>query len=213
MPGRAAPDPNSDEIIPANEIEVGMGIHNEPGSHRVTATLPELVKTMLGQMLDQEDEDRAFTPITSSDEVVLFINNLGGVSMLEIAGITAEVSKQLKSSYGLTPVRTISGTFLTSLNGLGFSISVMKLTDTGLGAGKSMLELLDAPAEAVGWAAPTRKGTWDAFEAGTVVTEETENAEEFRPGNLQSMSFDQNHRLPHILPNLPPSPYSLLINN
>ena len=162
VPGREVPDPNSDEFIPTEEIEVGMGIHNEPGSHRVSASLPELIKIILAQMLDPNDKDRHYTEINKGDKIILFMNNLGGVSMLELAGITAEISKQLKEDWGLTPVRTISGTFLTSLNGMGFSASLLKLSDTGLGPGKSMLELLDLPAEAVGWAAPIPKSTWDA---------------------------------------------------
>ena len=165
VPGRDKP--NSDEIIPTEEIEIGMGIHNEPGSHRVKATLPELVKTMLAQMLDHNDKDRNYANITKNDKTVLLINNLGGVSNLEIGGIVAEVHKQMKEDYGIVPVRVIAGTFITSLNGLGFSASVLKLEDTGLGAGKSMLELLDAPAEAFGWAAATQTSTWEADNSAT----------------------------------------------
>ncbi|KAK5060142.1 hypothetical protein LTR84_010026 [Exophiala bonariae] len=167
VPGRAVPDPNSDEIIPTTEIEVGMGIHNEPGSHRVTATLPELIKVILGQMLDPNDKDRYFVDIKKGDKFVLFINNLGGVSMLELAGILAEIHKQLKEDWDIVPVRVIAGTFLTSLNGMGFSASLLKLEDTGLGSGKSMLELLDAPSEAVGWAAAISTSTWDADNTAT----------------------------------------------
>jgi triose/dihydroxyacetone kinase / FAD-AMP lyase (cyclizing) len=144
-----------------------MGIHNEPGSQRVKSTLPQLVKTMLAQMLDPNDKDRHYVDITKDDKTVLLINNLGGVSNLEIGGIVAEVHKQLKEDYGIVPVRVIAGTFITSLNGLGFSASVLKLEDTGLGAGKSMLELLDAPAEAFGWAAATQTETWNADNSAT----------------------------------------------
>ncbi|OAL33258.1 dihydroxyacetone kinase [Fonsecaea nubica] len=168
VPGREKPDPNSDEIIPTEEIEIGMGIHNEPGSHRVSATLPELIKTMLAQMLDPNDKDRHYVDIKKNDKTVLLINNLGGVSNLEIGGILAEVHKQLKEDWGIVPVRVIAGTFITSLNGLGFSASILKLEDTGLGPGKSMLELLDAPAEAFGWAAATRTSTWEADNTATM---------------------------------------------
>jgi triose/dihydroxyacetone kinase / FAD-AMP lyase (cyclizing) len=116
---------------------------------------------MLAQLLDPNDKDRHYVDITSSDKVVLFVNNLGGVSMLEIGGIVTELIKQMKDTYSLTPVRVIAGTFLTSLNGLGFSASILKLEDTGLGDGKSMLELLDYPAEAYGWAAPIPTATWE----------------------------------------------------
>lgn len=184
VPGRAVPDASSDEHIPQEEIEVGMGIHNEPGSHRVSASLPELIKILLSQMLDPNDKDRAFVPISESDKVVLFINNLGGVSMLELGGITTEVTLQLKKHYNLTPVRTISGSFLTSLNGMGFSVSILKLSDTGLGSGKSMLELLDLPAEAIGWAAPIQPSTWNADNTSTMDNKPASGSGDAKPSNL-----------------------------
>lgn len=151
-------------------MEVGMGIHNEPGSHRMKgASLEDLIKTMLKQLLDENDTDRAFIKRQPDDKFVLLINNLGGVSTLELSGITDEVSTQLARDYNIKPVRTIQGTFLTSLNGLGFSISLLRLVDTGLGPGKSLLELLDAPAEAVGWAAPIQTSTWDSHSSDAPV--------------------------------------------
>lgn len=109
VPGRAAPDPNSAESLRADEVEVGMGIHNEPGSGRAKVELPELVGKMLAQLLDPNDKDRAFLNV-NSNEVVLLVNNLGGVSVLELGGITAEVVKQL-GSWGIEPVRILSGTY------------------------------------------------------------------------------------------------------
>ncbi|KAI1907362.1 dihydroxyacetone kinase Dak1 [Ophidiomyces ophidiicola] len=161
VPGRVVPNPSSTDMVPNNEIEVGMGIHNEPGSHRIQATLEMLIQTMLKQLLDQTDQDRAFLQWEPSDKFVLFINNLGGVSTLELSGITAEVMLQLEKEYKIKPIRLIQGTFLTSLNGMGFSISLLRVFDTGLGPEKSLLDLLDAPAEAVGWAAPIKKSTWE----------------------------------------------------
>jgi dihydroxyacetone kinase len=116
---------------------------------------------MLAQMLDPSDKDRNFLNVSKEDKTVLLINNLGGVSPLELGGITTEVCDQLASAYGIVPARVLSGTFMTSLNGLGFSISLLKLVDTGLGSGSSILELLDAPAEAVGWTPSVKTRTWD----------------------------------------------------
>lgn len=155
VPGR---DAGGEEELKQEEVEIGMGIHNEPGSEKTTADLKGIVETMLRYMLDQEDKDRAFLNVSSQDETVLLVNNLGGVSVLEMGGITNEVVSQLSQNYGIKPVRIISGTFMTSLNGLGFSLSILKLQDTGLS--KSMLELLDAPAEASGWAAAVKPSTW-----------------------------------------------------
>ena len=160
VPGRAPPDLKSDEVIATGEVEIGMGIHNEPGSGRVVADLPVLVTKMLKQLLDCEDEDRAFLRV-NSNEVVLLINNLGGVSVLEMGGITAEVVGQLGKDYNINPVRVFAGTYMTSLNGIGFSISILNVVNTNIG-GPSMVQLLDDPSEAAGWTAPIRKETWEA---------------------------------------------------
>ncbi|CAG7993951.1 unnamed protein product [Penicillium salamii] len=180
VPGRGVPE----ETIPHGEVEVGMGIHNEPGSHRTKFNLVGLVQGMLLQLLDHNDPDRCYVTRKPEDQFVLLINNLGGVSPLELAGITDEVYRQLKSDYQVNMVRVIQGTFLTSLNGLGFSISLMKLVDAGFGTGKSMLELLDAPAEAVGWSAPINTSTWDNRNDNPVELKDSNLAEAIH-GNLQ----------------------------
>ncbi|EAW17532.1 putative dihydroxyacetone kinase (DakA) [Aspergillus fischeri NRRL 181] len=181
IPGRGVPE----DTIPDGEVEVGMGIHNEPGSHRMKFSLPEVIKTMLLQMLDHNDPDRAFLTHQRGDEFVLLINNLGGVSTLELSGITDEVYRQLTKDFSIKPVRIIQGTFLTSLNGLGFSVSLLKLADTGLGPGKSMLELLDAPAEAVGWSAPIRTATWEAHQSDAPVEVKSTKLAEDQPSNIK----------------------------
>jgi triose/dihydroxyacetone kinase / FAD-AMP lyase (cyclizing) len=188
VPGREV----SSEYVPEDEVEVGMGIHNEPGSHRMkSSSLPELVKTMLLQLLDHTDADRGWLKREAGDKFVLLVNNLGSVSTLELSGITAEVSLQLAKDYDIKPVRTLQGTYLTSLNGLGFSISLLRLADTGLGAGKSLLELLDTPTEAVGWAAPISKATWDKHASdGPVELKKVALAHD-QPSNLKGMLFSQ----------------------
>ncbi|SLM39256.1 dihydroxyacetone kinase [Lasallia pustulata] len=162
VPGRAVEEAKEEEErLALGWVEIGMGIHNEPGCEKVQEDLPGLVKKMLAQMLDPNDKDRAYVNIQKSDDTVLLINNFGGVSNLELGAITTEVVTQLREDYGLKPVRTIAGTLNGSLNGLGFSVSILKLRDTGLGAGKSMLELLDAPAEAIGWPRSMSTETWE----------------------------------------------------
>lgn len=158
IPGQSIPELES---IQNDEVELGAGIHNEPGSQRVKSSLVDVVSTMLRQLLDKNDTDRAYISYDKGDSFVLLINNLGGVSPLELSGITSEVHRQLQLDYhSLKVVRVIQGTFLTSLNSLGFSISLLMIADTGLGEGRSMLNLLDAPSEAVGWSAPIATSTW-----------------------------------------------------
>jgi dihydroxyacetone kinase len=61
--------------------------------------------------------------------------------------------------YQIDPKRIYSGTFMTSLNGNGFSISLLRIADTGLGAGRDMISLLDAAHETLGWAPSIRPST------------------------------------------------------
>ncbi|KIE00537.1 dihydroxyacetone kinase, partial [Metarhizium majus ARSEF 297] len=180
VPGRAV-DAQDDKLA-RGEAEIGMGIHNEPGSERAKLDLPRLVGKMLAQLLDSGDKDRAFLNV-NSNEVVLMINNLGGVSVLEMGGITTEVVTQLDSKYGIHPVRIITGTFMTSLNGLGFSISLLNVVNTDIG-GPGMIELLDAGAEVTGWSAPIRKETWEAKNTATR-TEERGQGEQVKPSGLR----------------------------
>ena len=157
VPGR---EKSEDKINSGDEVEIGMGIHNEEGFGRVTTDLPGLVKTVLAQLLDPGDKDRAFVTISSSDATVLMVNNLGGVSPLELGAITEVVCEHLRKDYGIQPVRVLSGTYMTSLNGLGFSVSILKLSDTGLGAGYSMLDFVDASTGATAWPATIPASAW-----------------------------------------------------
>lgn len=83
--------------IDGDELELGMGIHNEPGCRKVKPlpSLQSLVKEMLGQCLDSNDKERGFVDFSHLDQVVLLLNNLGGLSPLELGGVLQEVNKQL----------------------------------------------------------------------------------------------------------------------
>ncbi|KAF5024881.1 hypothetical protein F66182_3039 [Fusarium sp. NRRL 66182] len=179
VPGRKV---DSEGSLAADEAELGMGIHNEPGSGREKADLPDLVGKMLKQLLDTTDKDRAFVNVNSK-EVVLLINNLGGVSVLELGGITAEVVSQLESKYGIRPLRILSGTFMTSLNGLGFSISLLNIVSPDFEA-PGMIELLDAPSEVVGWSTPIQTSTWEAKNTNTR-TDRAGATQDVKPSGLK----------------------------
>jgi len=97
VPGRAITADEDEGALKPDEIEIGMGIHNEQGYKRVkTPELPELVRILLDQLLSKEDKDRNYLEdVENIEGWVLMLNNLGGVSPLEMGAITAEVSKQL----------------------------------------------------------------------------------------------------------------------
>ncbi|CCX12056.1 Similar to Dihydroxyacetone kinase 1; acc. no. O13902 [Pyronema omphalodes CBS 100304] len=145
-----------------DELELGMGIHNERGCRRMKIPKIDcLVSTMLKQLLAGDDKDRAYLgPVTMGQEFVLMVNNLGGVSPLELGGVTAHVVESLEEEYQIKPKRVYSGTYMTSLNGHGFSITLLRLADTGLGCGKDMLSLLDAAHETLGWSSCVCSSTW-----------------------------------------------------
>lgn len=186
VPGRAADEAGSSGLG-RGEVEIGMGIHNEPGCEKATLELPALVTKMLAQLLRGDDADRAFLTV-NSNEVVLLVNNLGGVSALEMGGITAEVVAQLRTTHNIRPVRVISGTFMTSLNGMGFSISLLNVVNTSIEGSPNMVALLDAPSEVTGWAAPIQKTTWEAAagRGDEATTEEAKTAtQEVKPSGLK----------------------------
>jgi dihydroxyacetone kinase len=79
--------------------------------------------------------------------MVLLVNNLGGLSVLELGAITTEVMGQLSHHYDTKP-RTCTGTFMASLNGLGCSINSLNVVETHLDVG--MVELLHKFCEAAG---------------------------------------------------------------
>lgn len=164
-----------------DEAEIGMGIHNEPGYGRAGLHLPRLVATMLAQLLDPGDRDRAFLAVdAAADAVVLLVNNLGGLSALEMGGVTAEVVAQLRDGYGVRPVRVWAGAVVTSLDARGFSVSLLRLVDTHMAAG--MLDLLDAPCEVTGWSAPVRAETWSAPRAALAIRDDHVAAPQQAPG-------------------------------
>ncbi|QPC73921.1 hypothetical protein HYE68_004673 [Fusarium pseudograminearum] len=193
VPGRKV---DTEASLAADEVELGMGIHNEPGSGREKVELPGLVTKILQQLLDANDKDRAFVNV-SSKEVILMINNLGGVSVLEMGGITAEVASQLESKYNIRPARVLSGTYMTSLNGLGFSISLLNVVAPDFDA-PSMIELLDAPSEVVGWSAPIKTSTWEAKNTSTR-TDRVSATEDIKSSDLKTDASNAQSALKNAL--------------
>lgn len=164
IPGRGIEEARDEETrLGPGLVEIGMGIHNEPGCEKVQTDLPGLIKIMLAQMLDPNDKDRAYVKIEKGEDTLLLINNFGGVSILELGAITNEVLVQLEKDYGLRPKRIVQGNLFGSLDGPGFIVTVLKLVDTGLGHERQILNLVDDPANAVGWPRCVTAETWEAI--------------------------------------------------
>jgi dihydroxyacetone kinase len=146
VPGRT-----SEEFLGPNEIEIGMGIHNEPGVTRLSSipTSTDLAARLLKLLLDNSDSDRAFVTFKKTDETVLLVNNLGSLSNLELSAFASVAVEQLDRTYNLKPTRVYVGTFMTALNGPGVSLTILNLSN--LTNAKMVLDALDAKTTALGW--------------------------------------------------------------
>ena len=112
-----------------NEIEIGMGIHGEPGVEKTTMkTAKEIAEILLQKILDDYDY--------SGSEVAVLVNGLGGTPLMELYILNYEVQKLLKEK-NITAYKTLVGNYTTSLEMTGCSLSLLKLDD-------KLKKLLDA---------------------------------------------------------------------
>ncbi|KAF2658917.1 dihydroxyacetone kinase [Lophiostoma macrostomum CBS 122681] len=151
VPGRDAFESVADDAC-----VLGMGIHNEPGLRTISPmpSAEDIVKEMLKYLLDPKDSDRAFVEFKPEDNIVMLINNFGGLSGLELEGLVNLTILALKKEWNLTPTRIYAGILETSLNGQGFSITLGNMTGMAKSMGVSIeevIELLDAPTNAPAW--------------------------------------------------------------
>jgi phosphoenolpyruvate---glycerone phosphotransferase subunit DhaK len=117
--------------LPDGEMEVGIGIHGEPGRRREPVrSAHEIVETMLGAVLsDLKPADGA--------KVLAFVNGMGGTPLIELYLLYNEVDTQLRAA-GLEPARNLVGNYITSLEMAGASITLLELDD-------ELTALWDAP--------------------------------------------------------------------
>jgi dihydroxyacetone kinase-like protein len=116
--------------LPDDQIEVGIGIHGEPGRTRVPlAPAAEMARMLVDPILD----DLEF----SGDGVLAFVNGMGGTPLIELYLMYHEVDRLLAKA-GVTVTRSLVGSYITSLDMAGCSVTLLKLDD-------EMLRLWDAP--------------------------------------------------------------------
>ncbi|KAI8140813.1 Dak1 domain-containing protein [Fennellomyces sp. T-0311] len=137
--------------LPEDQIELGMGIHNEPGFTKLKPLrAKELVQRMVKMLVDQEDQERAYLALNHNSPVVLMVNNLGGISTLELNLVVKEAVESVTQQHGLAIKRVYAGTFLSSLNMPGVSITLVKLDDDQEQQ-QQFLSLLDQGVVVPGW--------------------------------------------------------------
>ncbi|SCU93996.1 LAMI_0E16314g1_1 [Lachancea mirantina] len=142
------PGHKPENMLGPDEYEIGLGIHNESGTQKLSPlpSIPELVSKMLPIVLGK-DEDHSFVKFEPKDDVILLVNNMGGISNLELGYAAEVISEQLIKNYHIIPKRTITGTFITALNGPGFGITLLNAGK----AGPDIIKYFDYPTTASGW--------------------------------------------------------------
>jgi len=122
--------------LPEGEMEMGVGIHGEPGRRRLpVAPAREVAEMLLEPVLGDLD-------FTGSDGVLAFVNGMGATPMLELYLMYAEVTRILERS-GVTVVRSLVGPYMTSLDMAGCSVTLLKMDD-------DLVRLWDAPVRTPG---------------------------------------------------------------
>jgi phosphoenolpyruvate---glycerone phosphotransferase subunit DhaK len=114
-----------------NEIEIGIGIHGEPGRHKIPM---ENADGITDRLLDPVLSDLG---ITGGEKVLLFVNGMGGTPLSELY-IVYRRAAQVIAERGAAVERSLVGNYTTSLEMQGCSISVLRLDD-------ELTQLWDAP--------------------------------------------------------------------
>lgn len=115
-----------------DEIEIGMGIHGEPGVERTSVkTAKETAEILLDHILADYDY--------TGSQVAVLVNGLGGTPLMELYILNQEVQRYLKEK-GIAVYKTLVGNYTTALDMTGCSITLMKLDE-------ELKELLDAPCD------------------------------------------------------------------
>jgi dihydroxyacetone kinase-like protein len=114
-----------------DEMELGVGIHGEPGRERIPMAPARDIAALLVEPILTD------LPFRAGDDVLCFVNGLGGTPLLELYIMFNEVSKIL-SGHGVRIARSLVGSYITSLDMAGTSVTLLRMDD-------DLLSLWDAP--------------------------------------------------------------------
>ncbi len=118
------------------EMEIGIGIHGEPGRRRVPlAPAKEIAEMLLEPILADLD-------FTAGDGVIAFVNGMGATPLLELYLMYGEVAAVLEKA-GVRVARSLVGPYITSLDMAGCSVTLLKVDD-------ELVRLWDAPVRTPG---------------------------------------------------------------
>ncbi len=117
--------------LPEDEMEIGIGIHGEPGRKRMKIkTADEIVEMLMEPIITD-------IPYKAGDQVLIFVNSMGGTPLIELY-ILYRKAHEIATQHGLKVVRHLIGPYITSLEMAGTSITMLKMDD-------ELIKLWDAP--------------------------------------------------------------------
>ncbi|AKS35196.1 dihydroxyacetone kinase subunit DhaK [Mycolicibacterium goodii] len=117
--------------LPDDEIEIGIGIHGEPGRDRVPLQPAGAVAELMAEPILSDFD------FTGGDGVILFVNSMGATPLIELYVMYAEFAAILDKA-GIRVARSLVGPYITSLDMAGCSVTVLKADD-------DLLNLWDHP--------------------------------------------------------------------
>ena len=129
----AAGEPNF--TLGDDEMEIGIGIHGEPGRQRMKV---EPAKQVVERLASAVVED---LPYTDGDEVLAFVNGMGGTPLIELYIVYNELNKYLQER-GIKITRNLIGNYITSLEMAGCSITLVRMDE-------ELTRLWDAPVDTI----------------------------------------------------------------
>ena len=114
-----------------DEVEIGIGIHGEPGRHRIPLTnAAELTAMLLHPIIED-------LGLKAGEQVLAFVNGMGGTPLIELYVVFDTVQRILKGKT-ITIARSLVGNYITSLEMAGCSITLLRLDD-------ELIKYWDAP--------------------------------------------------------------------
>src|SRR5512138_3895194 len=122
--------------LPEDQMEIGIGIHGEPGRTRMAIKPADEVVEMLMEPIISD------IPYKKGDNVLMFVNGMGGTPLVELY-IVYRKAYEIAQKHGINIVRNLIGPYITSLEMAGASITMLKMDD-------DMVKLWDAPVKTPG---------------------------------------------------------------
>ena len=138
-------EPRSASRLQPDEIELGLGIHGEPGVQKMQdVSLDSAVEKMVRSVTSYLP-----SPFVKDSKVGVLVNNLGGMAVIDLNVIGKRTVQTLREKCDLDVDFMLAGTFMTSVSVAGFSITLLKMEEEE--ENEKYIDLLNASTAAVAW--------------------------------------------------------------